>query len=822
MTAVDLSQCEQEPIHIPGAIQAHGLLIAVHSATLQITQISANGGKLLGMPLDKLLKQPLGTVLGAELEELVVEALRRYREFLGEPASFTWLAPHLKTTFTGYVHEMAGMIILELEPLLPVANSIQHLLSHTMREFCSIRAHKTLQIKLHAAAQLFQRLTGYDRVMIYRFDVDFHGEVVAEARRDDLEAYLGLHYPASDIPAQARRLFLISPTRIIVDVDAPSVPLMPLHDPIHGEPLDLSRSILRSVSEVHLEYLRNMGVQATLTAPLIRNGQLWGLIACHHYSSKAVVGDIRQITGWIAQDLSNEIALSEEIETRENAFYLKHCRDYVLNAMREGIRLSNLLQAPYLEFLLGIAGAQGVALVRNQAIDLGGITPSIDDVRLIVDALIARHLPSNQRLFVTECLYEQLADMERLAATAAGLVLIVLDHSPLTVLIWFRGEQIRHVIWGGNPDKAVNISPDGRLSPRQSFAAWATMVHARSQRWSQTEIDSIRELSVLIDIEWRKTAEEALRASEQRLQSVLDGANDGFWDWDMITEEVLFSPRWVEMLGYQCDEIQPHIQSWKQRMHPEDQPRCQAALQAHSLGTASRYECEHRLRHKNGQWRWMLARGKIITRDHTGNPVRIAGTMTDVTDRHLAEEALRNSLNEIKRHDTQMSALNRMNDLLLSCETCEEAYPIIAQGAASLFAPWSGGLAIFQHPNAQQLERVVSWGDNTTLAVEFFARDCWALRRGELHAVMPEHDEIHCHHFSESIAPPGYFCVPLTVRGFVFGLFHVSIQNITEDLNLKELQTLIITFSESIKLALSNLKFQETLHKIDDRGRQSC
>ena len=319
----DLSQCDAEPIHLPGSIQSHGVLLVLHGPALRITQVSHTCQALLGVAVDALLEHELATVLGAALADAVHLALIRYRERPLTPVAFEWQTATGERTFAAYVHASDGLTVLELEPVPATVPDIQDALIRAVREFDALHAQTDLAAKLQTAATLFQHLTGYDRVMIYRFDTDWHGEVVAEARRDDLEPYLGLHFPPSDIPVQARRLYETSPTRVIVDSDYLASPLLPAVNPVSGQPLDLSLSLLRSVSPVHLEYLRNMGVRATLSASLLRDGQLWGLIACHHTTPRQVSGEIREIAGWLARDLSYQITLLEERQRQRDSARLK-------------------------------------------------------------------------------------------------------------------------------------------------------------------------------------------------------------------------------------------------------------------------------------------------------------------------------------------------------------------------------------------------------------------------------------------------------------------------------------------------------------------
>jgi light-regulated signal transduction histidine kinase (bacteriophytochrome)/ActR/RegA family two-component response regulator len=518
----DLDQCEAEPIHIPGSIQPHGVLLALDQTDLKILQVSLNVASLLGARAADLLGRALSEAFGPQLAESVRQALFRYRSRPDAPASFDWYPAGAPDALTAHVHLSGQTIVLELEPAASDRPDPSEAIAEAMRDFSVVRNEGDLSAKLASATLLLRRLTGYDRVMVYRFDEDWHGEVIAEARRPDLEPYLGLHYPASDIPAQARQVFLVNPSRVILDVHYVPSELHPILNPLGGEPLDLSRSLLRSVSPVHLEYLRNMGVGSTMTISLVRDGRLWGLIACHHGKPHAVSATIREVACWMAQDLATQVALTEEVTDRLYAAHLQDCRDQIIFAMRRGTRLPALLGGPELTKILGAIGADGVAFIRGEDVVTGGTTPDSSRILDIAARLSALHPNSPSGLFATDCLSEHIPGVADLAASAAGVALFPLDASQSIKLMWFRSEQLRQVTWGGNPDKAVDVAPDGRLSPRQSFAAWSQIVKLRSRRWTPKELESARKLGALIDIEWRKMAEEALRESEALLKDVLD------------------------------------------------------------------------------------------------------------------------------------------------------------------------------------------------------------------------------------------------------------------------------------------------------------
>ena len=400
----DLEQCAAEPIHLPGSIQPHGVLLALDQAELRILQASRNAQPLLGIPAERLLGQGLAEALDPALAKAVRAALARHRARPDVAASFDWCAPGNTEAFVAYVHLSDRTLVLELEASAAPDGDLSEMIAEAMRDFGAIRQELDLATKLQAATGLFRRLTGYDRVMVYRFDEDWHGEVIAESLRPDLLPYLGLHYPASDIPSQARHIFSINPYRVILDVDYVPSALYPCANPISGEPLDLSRGVLRSVSPVHLAYLRNMGVGSTLTLSLIRDDRLWGLVAFHHEQPHALCVKLREIASWMAQDLATQIALTEEVADRHYAAHLKDCRDRILFLMRRGARLSELLGGPEIANVLGAIGADGVAFIRGEDVVTGGVTPDPRHILDMTAGLSRLHPNSPSELFATDCL----------------------------------------------------------------------------------------------------------------------------------------------------------------------------------------------------------------------------------------------------------------------------------------------------------------------------------------------------------------------------------------------------------------------------------
>ena len=676
----DLTVCDLEPIHVPGSIQSYGCLLALSGERLRIVQATPSCKALIGLDVAGLIGRDLGNAIGTDLEQSVCQALARHRVMPAVPAGLVWQVPGGGQTLAGHVHRSGERVVLELEPLAGDDPEGAADPAPAMSALNWVRAEPGLEAKAQAVAALLQQLTGFDRVMVYRFDAHWHGEVIAESRARPLESYLGLHYPASDIPAQARQLYLVNPTRVIADRDAVQSPIVPpfvANGAVSGPPLDLTKSLLRSVSPIHLEYLRNMGVRASLSSALIRDGALWGLIACHHGTARRLGRGLRELLGWMVQDLATQLVLAEEVRTRHYAGRLKVCRNNVISAMRAGSRLSSLIQGPELADVLGAIGADGVALFRGAELTVGGVAPDPARIRAIVDGLDGSYPDDPSGVFLTDCLSRHVPETVDLAETAAGLALFPLVGSPLVKLLWFRGEQVRLVTWAGNPDKATDQTPDGRIGPRKSFAAWTETVRLRSLPWTAEEVESARHLTALVDIELHKTVEDALRAS----------------------------------------------------------------------------------------------------------------------------------LADVQRQDAWLIGLNRMNDLLLSCETRAEAEAIIARGAAELFVGCPGALAL-REDGSQTLRLAAAWGGGRGLPETLALRDCWALRRGEIYEVTDPANGVHCLHIADVPERP-YLCVPVSARGESLGLLYLESGDSTVPVG--ELRTLAEAVGESVKLALSNLRLQVAL-----------
>ena len=475
-----LRRCADEPIAIPGAVQPHGVLLAVTEPGLDVVVASANAGELFG--------GPVGT-LGEVLDD---DALARLRE--GLAGDLAEVNP-LRTTVAGtevdlVVHRADGLLLTEWEPL-PGAEQAglawhRRLPSVLQR----LSSSGTLERLAGTLARDVRTVTGFDRVMVYRFDPEWNGEVIAEDRRDDLEPFLGLWFPASDIPAQARALYTTNWMRLIPDAGYERVPLEPAANPLTGRPLDLSGAMLRSVSPVHLEYLANMGVVSSMSVSLIDRGRLWGLISCHHYAGphRPSYADrtAAEFLGRTASLLLRTVVAEDEqegvVDVAERAAELAAAVGRTPRALGAALTEQDVT-------VLDLLPAGGAAVRLDGQLRLLGDTPPAGRVTELVAALVAAGVTA------TDAAARVVPAAEDLLDTASGVLAVPVGAGDF--LAWFRPETLREVTWGGNPyaSKIAQTDDGPRLSPRRSFAAWSETVRGTSAPWREHEVGAARALA---------------------------------------------------------------------------------------------------------------------------------------------------------------------------------------------------------------------------------------------------------------------------------------------------------------------------------------
>ena len=449
-----------------------------------ITQVSANSRSVFGVAPSEVLDRKLGALIGGSGDTLLT-ALALNRLSNGEPL----FAQVNGNTFDVRAHRHEGIAIVEFEPQIPRAVTSDALLRSALSR---LQQPESLRDIASIAVEEIRNLTGFDRVLLYQFDEEGHGDVIEEDKADDVDAYLGHRFPASDIPRQARELYLLNWLRLIPNASYTPVPLVPELRPDEGAPLDLTFSTLRSVSPVHLEYLRNMGVQASMSVSLVLNGKLWGLIACHHRTPRHVSFAARSACEVIGRVASLQIAALQEIESRSFRGALGGVEAKLVDAMRNTQEEPALALLQRGDALLALVDASGAAVCTPAGIRTVGATPNAIELHALL-AWVEREGCASA--LHTDRLSERYAPAAEYASVASGLLALALPGVESSYVLWFRPEIVRTVSWAGNPAKSLLLE-DGTtyFHPRQSFETWKQVLRARARRWRDEEVDAVEDL----------------------------------------------------------------------------------------------------------------------------------------------------------------------------------------------------------------------------------------------------------------------------------------------------------------------------------------
>lgn len=504
---VTLSNCDDEPVQTPGCIQSHGVLIALRRSDLVATQVSDNCERFTGLPAAEVLGATLGRLVGAraaaQIEAVVgAESLDANPRFIVTsmlPGAAVDDAPMDMS-----IHVADGVLLLEMEPggrTPPVLGQDGDYFSLVRNTIGRLKATATLAEFCDVVASEARSITGLDRAMVYQFHADDSGEVRADARRDDLPSWKGLRYPASDIPKPARDIFMRIGVRPLPDAQGSLSEMVPLRNPDTGRPLDMTHCALRGASLMYTEYLHNMGVAATLTMPIVCHGRLWGLIACHHQTPRALPYALRSAAEFLAQVTSLEIV---QAELREHLQYRIRLDESHLVLLARAAGDGQLhLQSDHLPGLLDGIEADGVALFQRGQWTTTGATPDVAELKALSPWLrerIARE-PAASGVHATDALAMAYAPASAFPGLASGvLATSISKHPESTMLLWFRSEQVQTFAWAGNPHlKPLTVGANGpRLTPRRSFELWQELVRGRSRPWTRLEIESVQKLRRMI------------------------------------------------------------------------------------------------------------------------------------------------------------------------------------------------------------------------------------------------------------------------------------------------------------------------------------
>ncbi|PEQ13877.1 two-component system sensor histidine kinase/response regulator [Novosphingobium sp. PC22D] len=488
---VDLSTCDLEPIHVIDRIQSFGWLIACSSDWI-VNHVSTNCDELFGTNATDIVGQPVTQFIAAS----AIHDIRTRLQVLGNGDSVERLFEvdlhNDGRAFDIAIHTSGRSFVLEIER--SESGRRRDYVSYVRPMIDRMRKSQSLEGLCQSAARHLRGLTGFDRVMVYRFEASGAGEVVAESLNGGVDSFKGLHFPASDIPAQARRLYARNILRIISDVDDPTVPIVPATNP-DGAPLDLSMSGLRAVSPIHIEYLRNMGVKASMSVSIMRRGKLWGLMACHHYAPLNLSYSVRTAAELFGEFFSYLLEQKESDHAYAMRGQSMRLHDEIMARVAGG---GNMLDAfgEFGESIQDVVPFDGViGWVDGQFLQRGS-TPSQAQFEKLARFL---NTAGASTVWSTDNIGALHEPAKEWLDQAAGLLALPVSRTPRDYIVLFRKELLREVHWAGNPEKAVELGPNGaRLTPRKSFDIWREERRGYSRPWTEEEIQAAESLRVTL------------------------------------------------------------------------------------------------------------------------------------------------------------------------------------------------------------------------------------------------------------------------------------------------------------------------------------
>ena len=516
--------CDREPIHIPGAIQPHGILLVAEWASGPVLQ-AAGDGSLLGTEIGSVLGKTLSETLGSRAEELLDAAAHLIGE---EPVYIGSLSvPGAEQDADLLAHQVEGRLVVELESRetpMPAAGTV---LAAGRRAAARIASQPTIEATCNAMAREVRALVGYDRLMVYRFLDDASGSVIAEAKADGTKSYLNHRFPASDIPKQARELYVRNLARVIPDVGYAPQPLLGMAG--DETELDMSNCLLRSISPIHIQYLKNMGVGASASFSVVKDGALWGLIACHHPARKLIPWEVRETCGYLTQSLSYQLRAQGAADRHLHLAASGRRRDTVLAKLKGSLDVDSGL-VDHRSELRQLIDCDGAAVVSGSTVKTTGSVPPAQELKELIDWLVHT---GEEHCFSTRELGQAFPAARSFQSPIKGMLAAVIDAERRVLVIWFRVEQIETVEWAGNPHKEDSADPAVPLSPRRSFETWTENVTGSSTEWQMEEIEAaealqaslkeLRQRRQLADLntqlEVALAAERKARAELQRLQA---------------------------------------------------------------------------------------------------------------------------------------------------------------------------------------------------------------------------------------------------------------------------------------------------------------
>ena len=506
-----LESCAAEPVHMPGKVQPFACLVCVNASSGLIDSVSANSSEIVGHDPETLMGREFHDVFGQEISHAVNNAagtssFREKSKLLGL-FDFDGKSVEVSGSMLG------GNYLLQFEPPKDPelgGGDTLNALSFLMRE---IQACKSQSELFNHATELLRQLTGYDRVMIYRFDPMFNGEVVAEARQRTMEPFLGLCFPQWDIPKQARAIMAQIPLRFIEDVDQQPVSLLA---PDTAAPaLDITLAECRGVSTVHMEYLRNMGVKATMTLTIKVDDGLWGMISFHHRRPRIPAAKIRELLGTFSEIFCTKLTILQQQEQLRLVQKIDALKDETLGSIEQADAKRELAAAG--PAILEATQSDGLAVMSGSAVKRHG--QIVDQAALDYFAKLA-HAADDEQVAIAN-----INEIHpEIASGCNGLAgVLAIPDGPGRTLFLFRGEIATTVNWAGNPEKTIeDLSGTKRLRPRASFSVFLEEVKGKSKSWTEDDIGIAKRVWKLIDSAERRELGNRLKTQQDLMINELN------------------------------------------------------------------------------------------------------------------------------------------------------------------------------------------------------------------------------------------------------------------------------------------------------------
>lgn len=491
----DSEFCGSIPLNFINLIQPHGVLLVLNKEDLRIVQVSENTEEYFGLAPADLLNKSLAQYIGREQLAYLREKIIGKEAANQLPVHISWGVPE-ERSFSGLLYAKEAYLILELEPITQsgTGESFIRVYQEIGKIVAALKGSSSVEDLQTRAAEELKRLSGFDKVMIYKFDKNWNGEVVAEKHEPGLPSYLGLHFPASDVPKQARELYLKTPYRLIPDVHAQAVKLYPVINPLTSSLSDIAECSLRAVPLVHIEYLKNMEVGASMSTPIVVGNRLWGLISCHQKVAKAISFELRSSFQIISGIFSAQLSA---LEKESNFIYASALHKvelklfeqlYSRNSLEEGL----FQESSYLHDLLKV---NGLVLVTKDSYETSGEVPDKFFMHTLIKWL-SRY--NREKVFVTDSLPRLFSSAEKYKETASGMIALEISMGK-AYLIGFRPEVVKSVSWGGNPNEAVNFDEDEtQYHPRNSFKQWKEQLEFTATPWRPEEVEVAHHIRVAI------------------------------------------------------------------------------------------------------------------------------------------------------------------------------------------------------------------------------------------------------------------------------------------------------------------------------------